>query len=69
MMRMIMMMTRHGCVSLCSRTGELRKLLRLPAQLFYDGELEAAADEMVVNSLLKWPGLQTVKTPGFPTAL
>jgi len=39
------------------------KLLRLPAQLFYNGQLEAAADELVVNSLLKWPGLPK---PGFP---
>ena len=39
------------------------KLLELPADLYYDGELVAAADEMVVNSLLGWKGL---KTPGFP---
>ena len=39
------------------------KLLHLPAKLFYNDELEAAADELVVNSLLQWPGLPK---KGFP---
>ena len=39
------------------------KLLKLPANLFYCGHLEAAADELAVNSLLQWPGLNK---KGFP---
>merc|ERR1719186_713093 len=39
------------------------KLLHIPAKLFYNDQLEAAADELVVNSLLQWPGLPK---KGFP---
>merc|ERR1719186_1960671 len=54
----------HRCITKLVRNFRSHeKLLRLPAQLFYNGELEAAADELVVNSLLKWPGLPR---QGFP---
>ena len=39
------------------------KLLKLPSTLFYCDQLETAADELVVNSLLQWPSL---KKKGFP---
>ena len=39
------------------------KLLELPNRLFYDGELRACADPIVVNSLVRWEGLPTTGVP------
>ncbi|WAR04876.1 M10B1-like protein, partial [Mya arenaria] len=38
-------------------------ILRIPRQLFYDNELIACGDEMILNSMLGWDGLPNQKFP------